>query len=397
MLGDRQLQGFIEINMKGRLSSRVLSLLQIVSFFLALFTSLYSPQISLLLSFLSHFLSYPQYREVRTYLFSLASLLFILASGRFYLEIITPLLESMRVESEVYASCIAGFCGIAIVIHWYNKNENSVYCDLEEVFSCVGMTCVCVLQVGFLCGIATGLCLHQAKVWIICAKVRDKYRFYVRWGMPLLGFPLIGSVYYGLYIHYACFAALSLCAILVEILNFSYNYQENSFMLRNFHYYDSLPSSLRTLAFHWILYRFKNTRSQSLPVDLLLTYSEVLSGLSRASCDYIQECILLRPNFRLLGKMYKYRHHHLIRTSFLLQLRESFPRPMKQTVRTPSYPRLREMLTFPRLELIEVTFMRELLEGAESKLMLLWLIGKRTVTGTGRLPGVLLQEIVAYI
>lgn len=382
--------------MMGRLSSCVLLLLQIVSFFLALFTSLYSPQISLLLSFLGYFISYLLFRKVRIDRFSLAWLLFILASASFYLEIITSLLESMRVESEIYASCIPGFCGIAIVIHWYNGNGNSVYRDLDEVFSCVGMTCVCVLQVGFLCGITAGLCLHQAKIWIICAKVRDKYRFYVYWGMPLLDFPLIGSVYYGLYIHYACYAALRLCAILVEILDFSYYYQDKN-SKHDFHYYDSLPSSLRTLAFHWILYRFKNGRSQSLPVDLLLLYSEVLSGLSRANCDYIQECILLRPNFRLLGKMYKYHHHHLIRTSFLLQLRESFPRSMKPTVRTPSYLSLREMLTFPRPELIEVNFMRELLEGAESKLMLLWLIGKRTVTGTGRLPGVLLQEIVAYI
>lgn len=247
------------------------------------------------------------------------------------------------------------------------------------MFNFVGVTCICVSQGGLRCDAVSEVFLHIGKYWIFVAILGDKYIFFMRWGMPLFGFPLIGSVYYGFYMQYMCYAAFVICIILLELLKYAYlqsNFQ--GFKSENLFYFESLPKCIQTFAFHLTLTRIKSSKNPSLAVFMLLLFPDTVAGLSRADCDFIQDCLLYYPSFKLLAQLCTSHHHYFIRTSFLLQLRGIRRLPTSR-------------------EGMQLALMRELLEGAEAKLMLLWLIGMRRVAGAGRLPGVLIQEIVAYI
>jgi len=222
----------------------------------------------------------------------------------------------------------------------------------------------------------------------------------------------MGTLCYGLYAHYIRYLAVNSIAILAVLLNFAalqirtlssdnflylvletYGKEEDIPSLRNkdiqayIANYPLFPEALQTFILNWTLHylhRMKGNR-----INLLLEYlhrlgtSQALLGLNKANCYFLQDCLLSHPDFPMLVLLYRYHYRYF--------------RQWGQQ-HSPFLVRLRGVKALPDFKQArDIALMRELLEGAEAKLMLLWLIGKPNIGRVGRLPTPLLQDIVEYI
>lgn len=386
--------------------------LALSSYCWALYISLYDLQTAFVFCFLFCTFYFAKLGYVMNYLVSLTVLLYCAACGCFYWEIVTPLLECVRTEGyDTYVKWLEGYCAVVIVLSVFLVARYG-FKIVENMFTLVWIACMCVLQGGLVYGIAAGLASYLVEYRIITPALRGSWRVYVVCGRAVFGFSLIGAVYYGLYAHYLRYLAVSIFTILTHLFSISiylvlylssddyiYSMEISSgkikdiSLIRNqriskfIRRHSSLPRALQVIFLNLTLRYLREIKGSRILIlqDYLykLRNSQALSGLNKTNCYFLQNCLLSHPNFPLLALLYRY-HHYYFRlcernhSSFLVRLRGM------------------EALLDTR-QAKDLALMRELLEGAEAKLMLLWLIGKRDVERIGRLPGVLLQEIIQYI
>ena len=144
------------------------------------------------------------------------------------------------------------------------------------------------------------------------------------------------------------------------------------------------PSFMQTFIFNYSLRWVRNLKGSQIHLlqvlICLLNDLKVLPRVNASNLYFLQDSLLSHPHSPLLVLLY--RHHFLL----------------TQWKDRPFLSRLRGWTTLPdSMEAREVALMRELLEGAEAKLMLLWFFGKGSLWKVGRLPKYLLQDIVGYL
>lgn len=385
----------------------------------ALYICLFSLETALQLCFLSYTFHFARLKQGTDYLLALAYLLHVAVCGFFGREIVSSLLKRVREEGhDIYANWLEGYEAVMIVLtallHLINKRASigEILSDTDIFFSLVASMCLCTLEAGPAFGSAIGLILNMAKKEILETIEKKSGSFYFYWGRRLCGIFLIGTVYYSLYAHYMGFVLYFSFMSLVQFLTttkglMSSLWNDNSLNNQLKHrdmtnnriiktqliniflytgYYHSLPTFLQPTALNWSLRQLRNMKgSQVRLVQVfvrVLGKSQTLAGLTRANLHFLQNSLLSHPDFRLLVLLYR---HHLF--SFL-QWGES---------RIPFLVRLRTIQALPGSKSAkEFALMRELLERAEAKLMLLWLLGKEIVGPLGRVPKYLLQDMVEY-